>query len=73
MNLYLLHLSLIKMVDNTYKFLRYVKSQQNEFLLVICKKKKKDVQKNTVNPYFKTFLDQNVMLNIQGKKTAKPH
>ena len=30
MNLYLLHLSLIKMVDNTYKFLRYVKSKQNE-------------------------------------------
>lgn len=30
MNLYLLHLSLMKMMDNTYKFLRYVKSKQNE-------------------------------------------
>lgn len=33
----------------------------------------KDVMKNTINPYFKTFLGQNVILNIHRKKMAKPH
>lgn len=35
------------------------------------KKKKKIYRKNTINRYFKTFLDQNVMLNIYRGKNSK--